>query len=275
MTCGRAIIAGVLALVGALLSAAVGWAQITHDGSLAPAGLPMTGPNFVIDSARGRIEGSRNLFHSFGQFNVGEGGSATFTGPPSILSVISRVTGGQVSSIDGLIDTRTFMPSASFFLLNPVGIMLGPSASLNVGGAVHLSTADYLCLGAAGCLADPVAGKFFARLDRGDVFTVAAPAAFGFLGPPTGSIVVNGSQLFSDPSLAQTMSLVGGPIQVTGATLSFPGGRVQLVSANSAGEVPISSLDLQGFSGAGIYHCYQQHDRRQRRSRGQRGHPRR
>ena len=150
------------------------------------------------------------------------------------------------------------MPSASFFLLNPAGIMLGSGASLNVGGAVHLSTADYLCLGAPGCLADPAAGKFFSNLSGGDVFTVAPPAAFGFLGPPTGSIVVNGSQLFSDPSLAQTISLVGGEIQVTGATLSAPGGRVQLVSVNSAGEVPISSLDVRGFSGPGLHHRYLQ-----------------
>ena len=247
----RAIFAGALALVGALLPAAVGRAQITIDGSLRPntAG-PLTGPNYVVGAGLGRTVGN-NLFHSFGQFNVQTGESATFTGPSSIGNVISRVTGGQVSSIDGLIDSRTSMPNASFFLLNPAGIMLGPSASLNVGGAVHLSTADYLCLGAAGCLADPAAGKFFSNLSGGDVFTVAPPAAFGFLGPPTGSIAVNGSQLFSDPSLAQTVSLVGGEVQIAGATLSAPGGRVQLVSANSAGEVPISTLDVRSFSALG------------------------
>ena len=255
MTYGRALVAGTLALVGALLPAAVG-AQITIDGSLRPgtAG-PLTGPNFVIGSGVGRTVGN-NLFHSFGQFNVGAGESATFTGLPSIGNVISRVTGGQLSSINGLIDTRTFMPTANFFLLNPAGVMLGSGASLNVGGAFHLSTADYLCLGSGGCLADPTAGKFFSSLGRGDVLTVAAPAAFGFLGPPpTGSIgiVVDGSSLpgIPDPPVGQTMSLVGGQIQVTGANLSPPGGRVQLVSVNSAGEVPISSLDVRGFSALG------------------------
>jgi filamentous hemagglutinin family protein len=253
VTYGRAFLAGILALVGALLPAAVG-AQITVDGSLRPgtAG-PLTGPNFVIGSGVGRTVGN-NLFHSFGQFNVGGGESATFTGPASIGNVISRVTGGQLSSINGLIDTRTFMPSANFFLLNPAGVMLGPGASLNVGGAFHLSTADYLCLGSGGCLADPAAGKFFASLGRADVLTVAAPAAFGFFGPPTGSIVVDGSILpgIPDPPVGQTMSFVGGPILVTGgALLSPPGGRVQLVSVNSAGEVPISSLDVRGFSSLG------------------------
>src|SRR5882724_2157630 len=253
VTYGRAFIAGILVLVGALLPAAVG-AQITIDGSLRPgtAG-PLTGPNFVIGSGVGRTVGN-NLFHSFGQFNVGAAESATFTGPASIGNVISRVTGGQLSSINGLIDTRTFMTRANFFLLNPAGIMLGAGASLNVGGAFHLSTADYLCLGSGGCLADPTAGKFFASLGRGDVLTVAAPAAFGFLGPPTGSIVVDGSILpgIPDPPVGQTMSLVGGSILVTGgAMLSPPGGRVQLVSVNSAGEVPISSLDVRGFSALG------------------------
>jgi filamentous hemagglutinin family protein len=255
VTYGRAFVAGTLALVGALLPAAVG-AQISIDGSLRPgtAG-PLTGPNFVIGSGVGRTVGN-NLFHSFGQFNVGAGESATFTGLPSIGNVISRVTGGQLSSINGLIDTRTFMPTANFFLLNPAGIMLGAGASLNVGGAFHLSTADYLCLGSGGCLADPTAGKFFASLGRGDVLTVAAPAAFGFFGPPpTGSIgiVVDGSNLpgIPDPPVGQTMSLVGGQIQVTNATLSPPGGHVQLVSVNSMGEVPIPSLDLRGFSALG------------------------
>ena len=48
------------------------------------------------------------------------------------------------------------------------------------------------------------------------------------------------------------MSLVGGSIQITGgAILAPPGGRVQIVSVNSAGEVPISSLDVRGFSALG------------------------
>ena len=253
MRYGRAFIAGTLALVGALLPAAVG-AQISIDGSLRPgtAG-SLTGPNFVIGSGVGRTVGN-NLFHSFGQFNVGAGESATFTGPASTSNVISRVTGGQLSSINGLIDTRTFMPSANFFLLNPAGVMLGPSASLNIGGAFHLSTADYLCLGSGGCLNDPAAGKFFASAGRENVLTIAAPAAFGFLGPPTGSIVVDGSNLLGgipDPPVGQTISLVGGQIQVTGATLALPGGHVRLVSVNSAGEVPIPGLEVPGFAALG------------------------
>jgi filamentous hemagglutinin family protein len=247
----RAFLAA-LALAGGLLPPAAGRAQVTLDGSMVPgtAG-PLTGPGFVVPSAVGRTVGG-NLFHSFGQFSLQAGQSATFTGPASIGNVISRVTGGQLSSINGLIDTRSSMPSANFFLLNPAGVLLGQNASLNVGGAVHFSTAGYLCLGAAGCLTDPGSGKFFATLGPESVLTAAPPAAFGFLpGAPAGTITVDGANLLAgvvDPPVGQTISLVGGQIQVTGATLAPPGGRVQLVGVSSGGEVAIPSLDVSSFS---------------------------
>jgi filamentous hemagglutinin family protein len=248
----RRVLLAALALAGGLLPPATGRAQITLDGSMVPgtAG-PLTGPGFVIPSAVGRTVGS-NLFHSFGQFSLQAGQSATFTGPASIGNVISRVTGGQLSSINGLIDTRTAMPNAGFYLLNPAGVLLGPNASLNVGGAVHFSTAGYLCLGAAGCLNDPASGKFFATLGPESVLTAAAPAAFGFLpSVPPGPITVDGANLLADvvdPPVGQTISLVGGQIQVTGTTLAPPGGQVQLVGVGSAGEVALPSLDVSSFS---------------------------
>src|ERR1044071_7174459 len=76
-------------------------AQITLDGSLGPRGA-LSGPGYVIPAEVGQLRGT-NLFHSFGQFNVQTGESATFTGPRSVTNVLSRVTGGQLSTIDGLI----------------------------------------------------------------------------------------------------------------------------------------------------------------------------
>src|SRR5919198_4344980 len=102
-----------LVLLQALL--AISQAQITLDGSLGPRG-PLTGPNYRIGAELGQIRG-RNLFHSFGQFNVPTGGSATFTGPNSIANIVGRVTGGEASSGDGTIAST--IPHANLFLLNP------------------------------------------------------------------------------------------------------------------------------------------------------------
>src|SRR5713101_1510210 len=76
-------------------------AQIILDRSLGPRGA-LTGPNYVIPAAVGQIRGP-NLFHSFGQFNLSIGESATFTGPNTIANILSRVTGGSPSNIDGTI----------------------------------------------------------------------------------------------------------------------------------------------------------------------------
>ena len=87
---------GVLVLTGML---ALSQAQMTLDGSLGPEG-PLTGPNYRIGADVGQIRGS-NLFHSFGQFNVRTGESATFTGPNSITNILGRVTGGSLPRSTG------------------------------------------------------------------------------------------------------------------------------------------------------------------------------
>ena len=121
---------------------AVSHAQITMDGSLGPPG-PLAGPHSRIGAELGQIRGG-NLFHSFGAFNVPSGGSATFTGPATIANILSRVTGGQPSAIDGVL--RSEIAGANFYLLNPSGVLFGPQARLEVSGSFHVSTADVLRL---------------------------------------------------------------------------------------------------------------------------------
>jgi filamentous hemagglutinin family protein len=173
-------------------------AQVTLDGSLGPRG-PRTGPYYTIPADVGQIRG-RNLFHSFGQFNIQRGESATFTGPSSIANILSRVTGGQPSTIDGML--RSTIPGAHLYLLNPSGVPFGPNARLDVQGSFHVSTADYLRL------ADGT--RFVARLSDTTPLSVAPPAAFGFLGPTAAPITVQGSALSVPPR--ETLALVGGGV---------------------------------------------------------------
>jgi filamentous hemagglutinin family protein len=184
--------------------------------------------NYIIKSSVGTIDGN-NLFHDFLKFDLSAGERATFTGPRTILNIVSRVTGGtEASSIDGLIDSRTYMPSANFFLLNPHGVMFGPNATLYVGGSFHATTADSIRFAEG--------NAFSVGLSGDSKLTTPAPAAFGFLDPGQGKIEINGSKLAV--ASGRTLSFVGGTVQVNGGMLQAPGGRLQLINARSA-EVPL------------------------------------
>src|SRR6516225_11587846 len=103
-------------------------AQVVLDGKFGTSGA-LTGPNYAITAAMGAVRGN-NLFQSFSQFNLVAGDVATFSGPANIQNILSRVTGGSPSSIDGTI--RSDISGANFFFINPSGVMFGPNAAVDV-----------------------------------------------------------------------------------------------------------------------------------------------
>ena len=127
--------------------------------------------------------------------------------------------------------------------MNPAGFLFGPNATVNVGGMVSFTSADYLRL------ADNA--RFNAVPGPADALLTAAPvAAFGFLGSNPGAITVQGSQLTVTPG--QSLSLVGGNITIQSGTpdggtiqsakLSALGGQINLASVASPGEVLAGTL---------------------------------
>ena len=136
-----------LAIGGAIATATKCAAQITLDGTLGPQGT-LSGPNYIIRQADGLAVGN-NLFQSFGRFNLNAGESANFQSAANIRNILSRVTGGSGSFIDGRIFTQS--RNVNLFFMNPSGIIFGPNASLNVGSATRGSfiatTANALVLG--------------------------------------------------------------------------------------------------------------------------------
>jgi len=206
--------------------------HITVDGHFSPA-QTLIGPNYSIGANLGKQVGS-NLFHSFGQFGLSTGESAAFSGPATISNVISRVTGGIRSDINGKIQSN--ITGANLYLINPSGIVFGPNATVNVSGSFHASTADYLKMSDG--------AKFQATNPGGSTLSAAPPAAFGFLTARPSAITVNGSTL---GPLLGTLGIVAGPVSITaasstattGAALSAPAGTVHVTSVAGTGEVPV------------------------------------
>ncbi|MDT3779980.1 filamentous hemagglutinin N-terminal domain-containing protein [Nitrospira sp. MA-1] len=182
-----------------------------------------------------RPGGGSNLFHSFGDFGVPTDNIANFlndSGLPT-SNILSRVTGGNPSNIFGTIQTKGF-GNANLFLMNPAGIVFGPNAALNVGGATHFTTADYVRL---------EDGAQFTALPgaQDSLLSIAPIVAFGFLGPNPAGISVEGSTL--SISEGQPLSLIGGDITIGRSNLTAPGGQIALASVGSPGEILANTFD--------------------------------
>ena len=219
-----------LALAALAQAAPRASAQVVTDGSLGAAG-PVSRVNgtYSIPDTLGRRHGA-NLFHSFSRLDLAAGETASFSGPAAVTNVLARVTGGQPSSVDGTL--RCTIPNASFYLVNPAGVVFGPNASIDVGGSFAVTTADFIRL------AD---GRRFEVTGASDaLLTTAPPAAFGFLGSTRAPVAANGARLGVPES--RVLSVAGGDVRLAGARIDAPGGRVNLAAVASAGEVRLDPL---------------------------------
>ncbi|WP_392480869.1 filamentous hemagglutinin N-terminal domain-containing protein [Nostoc sp. C110] len=223
-----------LSLIGAIYISAIGnsnvQAQITPDGTLNTA---VSGSNSY--NITGGTVVSNNLFHSFSQFSIPTGGSATFSHNSNIQNIFSRVTGNSISYINGSINTNS---GVNLFLLNPAGIIFGANASLNVGGSFVGTTANSIQF------AD--GNEFSTNITKSPLLTMSVPIGLQLGGNP-GTISVQGvgnnSRLNPTTSVSgltstnglqvlpeKTLALIGGDLVLDSSFLSAPGGRIELGS---------------------------------------------
>jgi filamentous hemagglutinin family protein len=214
------------------------YAQITSDGSLNTTVI-QNGNHFTI--INGSAAGS-NLFHGFGQFSVPTGNSATFdlVNTPHISNIFSRVTGGNVSQIDGLIRTINNSNPVSLFLVNPNGIVFGPNASLNISGSFVGTTAESIKF------ADGF--QFHATQSvSSPLLTMSVPVGLQF-GQNSGAIALqkdnNGipqTPLGLQVEAGKTLALLGNGIDITGGVLRTINGLIELGSVQS-GQVNLTPI---------------------------------
>ncbi len=183
-------------------------AQITTDGSTNTT-LTSTDKGIQIDDGE---RADDNLFHSFSEFSVPTGSEAFFNNPSDIVNIFSRVTGGNISNIDGLIRANG---GANLFLINPAGILFGNNATLNIGGSFYGSTADSIVF--------PNEIEFAASNPVKPILTVNAPIGLRFR--DNSGDIVNQSVAGLAVKPGNNFALIGGNILLEGGAITEESGQ--------------------------------------------------
>ncbi|MBO3459506.1 filamentous hemagglutinin N-terminal domain-containing protein [Aetokthonos hydrillicola Thurmond2011] len=238
-------------------SASSATAQITPDRTLPNNSSVIINGN--VFNIIGGTQAGRNLFHSFQQFSVPTGGMASFNNGLDIQNIFSRVTGGSISNIDGIIKANG---TANLFFLNPNGIVFGRNARLNVGGSFLATTANAIQFGNLGNFraSDPnnpalltvnPTALFYNQIAAGASIQNSSTAPAGVA--PTGA----SSSGLRVPD-GNSLLLVGGDINMDGGRLRAYGGHIELGGLASPGTVELAvdgnnlslSLKTQSTRGA-------------------------
>ncbi|MFB8791080.1 MAG: filamentous hemagglutinin N-terminal domain-containing protein, partial [Potamolinea sp.] len=213
------------------------------DGSLTIVN--PSGNRFDITGGQTSQNGA-NLFHSFSKFGLNADQTANFLSNPSIQNILGRVTGGEASIINGLIQVSG--GNSNLFLMNPAGIIFGASSRLNVPADFTATTATGIGVG----------NNWFKAVGTNDYTTlIGTPNTFAFNTQQPGSIV-NAGQL--GVGAGNNLTLVGGTVVSTGQ-LTAPGGNISvaavpgesLVRLTQTGnllslDIPASALPLSADS---------------------------
>jgi filamentous hemagglutinin family protein len=202
---------------------------------------PRTDGTLQYDVITGGATRGTGLFHSFSQFNVGDRLNAQFSVSPAIQNIFARVTGGDISRIDGFlgtgIDNGTTLGAspASLFLLNPNGVIFGPNAKLDLAGSFLATTASGFKF---------AGGQEFSAVNpqAAPLLTVSVPTGLQF-GAKVGGIEVNGAKLIPATD-AKSLSLIGGEVKILNSTLATITGQLDVGAVGAGESVGLSPLSI-------------------------------
>lgn len=229
-----------------------GIAQVIPDNTLpGKTNVSISGNEFIING--GTLRGS-NLFHSFSKLNVANGSNAKFNNATAIQNIISRVTDGQISRIEGTLSANG---PANLFLLNTSGFIFGPNSKLNLGGSLFVTTANRLEFidgglfdsdGQNSSLSSTFPSSFIFEGNSAPITFEGDGGQLRFFAPLLGSPFEGAGQSPNGLTASQGQGLYvfGGKINLDGGVLTAPSGTINLSSINS-GKVNLS-LSSKGYN---------------------------
>ena len=121
------------------LTLALGGASPVLAQNVLPQGGSVVGGSATIgkpaNNALTITQSSPNAVVNWNSFSIGQPNTVTFNQPSSSSATLNRVTGNTPSTIAG-----TFQANGQVYLVNPNGIAITPSGTVNVGGGFVAST---------------------------------------------------------------------------------------------------------------------------------------
>ncbi|MGB3296443.1 MAG: filamentous hemagglutinin N-terminal domain-containing protein, partial [Phormidesmis sp.] len=246
----------ILVSLFSMLSLAIGTdiasAQVPEDQRVTEDPRFSTQVTFTPDDGIHKIEGGTTpdnnnslLFHSFDSFSLNDGQTARFDHGTNIATILSRVTGGTFSQINGVIEAG----DADIFIINPQGITFGPNATLKIGGSFIASTAERIVF------AEGVEFSASNPQPVDSLLTVSQPIGLSLEG--FSADIVNESTAFNsdlgssvglEVSPRESIMLIGNGIVLSGGVITSSSGRIELASLDEESSVNLILLSSDSRS---------------------------
>ncbi len=203
--------------VAALLTAAPAFA-----GPALPTGGNVTSGQASIATGGNNVtvnQTSRTAIINWNSFSVGNGASAQFNNGNG--ATLNRVTGNLGSQIDG-----TLSATGSLYLVNPAGVIVGPTGRVSTGGSFVASTHD---------VSDSDFNGTGDKTFKGD--STAAVINYGHIGSLGGDVTLIARQVQNNGTIKAPKGTVGlaAGTQVLLSDSTVTGGRIS-VQASGAGD---------------------------------------
>ncbi len=214
--------------------------------------VPFAANAFTITPDLGKQVGP-NLFESFGRLDLARARPPPSAAPLPSITYWSASPAARPATLTAR--SSVPFPTPTFTSSTPPAWSSHPALKLDLQGSFAVTTANVVRLAGGGGFAASTA-------PAASTLTAAAPAAFGFTDASPQGVQVNGATLQTNPGksisvVAGGSTSLGQGIQLAGGAIVTSGGRVNLISVNSPGDVVLDASsatsvpDVSAFAAMG------------------------